>query len=93
MKEHDYTEDYIIGDDDRELLIAIKNCAEKLYYSSLNSSTEEDNAVRQANCDFVGFVWTAISLIDMHTKDGIEFRKVWRNKNTQQTINKQQTNN
>lgn len=83
MKEHDYTEDYIIGDDDRELLMAIKNCAEKLYYSSLNSSIEEDNAVRLANCDFVGFVWSAISLIDVHTKDGIEFRKAQRNNNIQ----------
>lgn len=87
MKEHDYTEDYIIGDEDWELLIAIKNCAERLYYSSLNSSTEEDNAVRQANCDFVGFIWSAISLIDAHVKDGIEFRKAWRNNNTKQTTN------
>lgn len=87
MKEHDYTEDYIIGDDDERLLMAIKNCAEKLYYSSLNSNTEEDNAVRQANCDFVGFVWSAINLIDIHTKSNIEFRKARRNTNIQQTIN------
>ena len=88
MKEHDYTEDYIIGDDDRELLMAIKNCAEKLYYASLNSSIAEDNAVRLANCDFVGFVWSAISLIDVHTKDSIEFRKANRNNNIQQTTDK-----
>ena len=93
MKEHDYTEDYIINDDDRKLLIAIKNCAEWLYYSSLNSSTEEDNAVRQANCDFAGFIWSAISLIDVHAKDGIEFRKARRNNNTKQTTNELPTNN
>lgn len=87
MKEHDYTEDYIIGDDDRELLMAIKNCSERLYYSSLNSSTEEDDAVRQANCDFVGFVWSAINLIDINTKGSIEFRKARRDNNIQQITN------
>ena len=87
MKEYDYTEDYIIGNDDRELLMAIKNCAKKLYYSSLNSSTEEDNAVRLANCDFTGFIWSAIDLIDIHAKNGIEYRKSRRNINIQQTTN------